>query len=81
MAIKRIVETDVYCDICGEWIAGWKHYSAKGKVEASRISRYAAENPYETFAEGFLAMEKGETIPEQIAKIINDAKNRACTKK
>lgn len=58
-----------------------KHYSAKGKVEASRISRYAAENPYETFAEGFLAMEKGETIPEQIAKIINDAKNRACTKK
>lgn len=58
-----------------------KHYSAKGKVEASIISRYAAENPYETFAEGFLAMEKGETIPEQIAKIINDAKNRACTKK
>lgn len=24
MAIKRSVETDVYCDICGEWIAGWK---------------------------------------------------------
>lgn len=24
MAIKRIVETDVYCDICGEWITGWK---------------------------------------------------------
>lgn len=24
MAIKRTVETDVYCDICGEWIAGWK---------------------------------------------------------
>lgn len=45
------------------------------------IHRHAAENPYETFAEGFLAMEKGETIPEQIAKIINDAKNRACTKK
>lgn len=24
MAIERIVETDVYCDICGEWIVGWK---------------------------------------------------------
>ena len=24
MAIKRTVETDVYCDICGEWITGWK---------------------------------------------------------
>ena len=24
MAIERTVETDVYCDICGEWIVGWK---------------------------------------------------------
>lgn len=24
MAITRTVETDVYCDICGEWIMGWK---------------------------------------------------------
>ena len=24
MAIERIVETDVYCAICGEWIVGWK---------------------------------------------------------
>lgn len=24
MAIKRTVETDVYCDICGEWIIGWR---------------------------------------------------------
>ena len=24
MAIIRIVETDVYCDICGEWITGWR---------------------------------------------------------
>lgn len=24
MAIERTVETDVYCDICGEWIMGWK---------------------------------------------------------
>ena len=57
-----------------------KHYSAKGKIVASSISRYAAENPYETFAEGFLAMEKGEKIPEQIAKVIADAKKRAGAK-
>lgn len=24
MAIERTVETDVYCDVCGEWITGWK---------------------------------------------------------
>lgn len=24
MAIKRTVETDVYCDVCGEWIIGWR---------------------------------------------------------
>lgn len=24
MAIERTVETDVYCDVCGEWIMGWK---------------------------------------------------------
>lgn len=57
-----------------------KHYSAKAKIAASSISRYAAKNPYETFAEGFLAMEKGETIPEQIAKVITDAKSRAGVK-
>lgn len=53
---------------------------AKAKIAASRISRYAAKNPYETFAEGFLAMEKGEKIPEQIAKVIAEAKSRAGVK-
>lgn len=24
MAIERTVETNVYCDICGEWIMGWR---------------------------------------------------------
>lgn len=24
MAITRTVETDVYCDICGEWVIGWQ---------------------------------------------------------
>lgn len=69
-------------ELGGSLKADWKYdvnktYSAKGKVAASSISRYAATNPYETFAEGFLAMEKGETIPEQIAQIINEAKHRA----
>ena len=53
---------------------------AKAKISASSISRYAAKNPYETFAEGFLAMEKGEKIPEQIAKVIAEAKSRAGVK-
>lgn len=57
-----------------------KHYSAKGKIVASSISRYAAKNPYETFAEGFLAMEKGEKIPEQIEKVIANAKKKAGVK-
>lgn len=52
-------------------------YSRVGKVEASKISKYAAKNPYETFAEGFLALEKGEKIPEKIADVIEDAKRRA----
>lgn len=53
-----------------------KQYSARGKVNASNISRYAAKNPYETFAEGFLALEKGEKIPEEIAEIIEKAKRK-----
>lgn len=57
-----------------------KYYSARAKVVASGISRYAAENPYETFAEGFLAMEKGEKIPDQIAEVIEEAKKRAGAK-
>lgn len=57
-----------------------KYYSARAKVVASGISRYAAESPYETFAEGFLAMEKGEKIPDQIAEVIEEAKKRAGVK-
>lgn len=57
----------------------WKYdintrYSAKAKADAAKISKYATENPYEAFAEGFLAMDKGEKIPDSIAKIIDEAK-------
>lgn len=52
-------------------------YCREGKVEASKISKYAAENPYETFAEGFLAMEKGEKIPESIERVITEATRKA----
>lgn len=24
MAITRKVDTDVYCDICGKWVTGWR---------------------------------------------------------
>lgn len=24
IAVTRIVETDVYCDVCGEWVVGWR---------------------------------------------------------
>lgn len=37
MAIERTVETDVYCDVCGEWITGWK----SNDVGVSRV--WAAE--------------------------------------
>lgn len=70
---KETIENDWVYDIN-------KHYSAKGKIAASSISRYAAKNPYETFAEGFLAMEKGEKIPEQIEKVIANAKKKAGVK-
>ena len=36
--------------------------SAKAKINAATISKYAADSPYETFAEGFLAMEKGRKM-------------------
>lgn len=58
-----------------------KKYSTAAKIEASKISKYAAEDPYETFTEGFLAMEKGEEIPERIRDIIEDAKIHAGVKK
>ena len=63
----------------------WKYdintrYSAKAKADAAKISKYAAESPYEAFAEGFLAMDKGEKIPDSIAKIIGEAKIKAGAK-
>lgn len=63
----------------GKMVGGdWKYeintvYSRSGKIEASKVSKYATENPYETFAEGFLAMEKGEKIPDNIEKVVSEA--------
>lgn len=56
-------------------------YSAKAKIEAASISKYATESPYETFAEGFLAKEKGEKIPDSIAKVIGKAERKAGVKR
>lgn len=70
----------------GKIVGGdWKYeintrYSRVGKVEASKISKYAAENPYETFAEGFLAMHKGEKIPDGIEKVITEAMQKSNAK-
>ena len=62
----------------GDWVYEInKQYSAKEKVLASKISRFAATSPYETLAEGFLALEKGEQIPEEIASIIFKAEKEA----
>lgn len=63
----------------GKMVGGdWKYeintvYSRSGKIEASKVSKYATENPYETFAEGFLAMEKGEKIPDNIERVVSEA--------
>ena len=60
---------------CNEWCYDINaKKSREAKVVASEISKYATESPLETFAEGFLAMEKGERIPSQIEDIINEAK-------
>lgn len=68
--------------ISGDWVFDLnKKYSAHGKIEASKISEYATKDPYEAFAEGFLAMEKGETIPESIADVITEAMKRSGAKK
>lgn len=73
-------------DIGGKLVNGdWKFdmntaYSRSGKIAASKISAYATDNPYEAFAEGFLAMEKGEKIPEEIANVINEAMEKAGVK-
>ena len=39
LAVNRIVETDVYCDICGEWVIGWQ--SDGIGVSRERAKRYA----------------------------------------
>lgn len=73
-------------DLGGKLINGdWKYdinsrYSANAKIEAAKISKYATESPYETFAEGFLAKEKGEKIPARIAKVIDEAERKAGVK-
>lgn len=73
-------------DLGGKLINGdWKYdintrYSATGKIDAAKISKYATENPYEAFAEGFLAKEKGQKIPESIEKVIEEAKAKAGVK-
>lgn len=67
--------------INGDWVFDmYTDYSRIGKITASKISKYATDNPYEAFAEGFLAMEKGERIPEEIAKVINEAMEKAGAK-
>ena len=66
-------------DLGGKLINGdWKydinsHYSANAKIEAAKISKYATE----AFAEGFLANEKGQEIPEIIEKVIEEDKVKA----
>lgn len=70
-------------DLGGKLINGdWKYdinsyYSANAKIETAKISKYATESPYEAFAEGFLAKEKGQEIPESIEKVIKEAKVKA----
>ena len=73
-------------DLGGKLINGdWKYdinsyYSANAKIETAKISKYATESPYEAFAEGFLAKEKGKEIPESIEKVIKEAKVKAGVK-
>lgn len=43
MAIKRTVETDVYCDICGAWIIGWRsNDTGTSKIWAAYFARKKA---------------------------------------
>lgn len=39
MAITRKVDTDVYCDICGKWVTGWR--SDNGGVSRAWAAKYA----------------------------------------
>lgn len=63
----------------------WKYdintvYSRNGKIDASKLSKYATESPYEAFAEGFLAMAKGESVPDSIAAVIKEAMRKTGVK-
>lgn len=70
-------------ELGGKMVNGdWRYeintaYSRTKKVEAAKISKYATEDPYETFAEGFLAIHKGEKIPEHVEKVVHDAMEKA----
>lgn len=39
MAITRKVDTDVYCDICGKWVMGWR--SDNNGVSRAWAAKYA----------------------------------------
>ena len=39
MAITRKVDTDVYCDICGKWVMGWR--SDNDGVSRAWAAKYA----------------------------------------
>jgi hypothetical protein len=84
---EQLLRNDPEYQEGGKLINGdWKYdintkYSANAKIEAAKISKYAIESPYEAFAEGFLAKEKGQKIPENIEKVIEEAKVKAGVKK
>lgn len=65
----------------GDWIYDInKQYSAEAKIRAASISKYATQSPYETFAEGFLAMDKGQKVPKEISDVIDAAMKKAGAK-
>ena len=39
MAITRKVDTDIYCDICGKWVTGWR--TDNGGVSRAWAAKYA----------------------------------------
>lgn len=61
MGIERIVETEVYCDICGEYVMGWRS-DGKG------ISRGWAE---------YYARTKGCTVGKKVVCKLCRIKERA----
>lgn len=47
-AIERTVETDVYCDVCGEWIMGWKSNDVGvSRAWAAEYTRRRGRNGWE----------------------------------